>query len=268
MKTIRMLTAFAVAALAVSACEKKSAEDSGAQVKAAEAEPAASASVSGETDTEGPEQMSPTVARHMQDHFTRGIKIRDAIIAGDLDAAKKDAQWMAEHQVSKTLPEAWKPHVESLQDAAKKVMDAQGLPAAATGTAEMARACGECHAKLGGPDFEMPKEPPEEASGVAEHMVRHQWAAERMWEALTVPSEEAWRKGAEAMADAPLSPQAVAKDKSVPANIEKLTKEVHDIAEAARADRDSMKWATAYASFLGDCAGCHTAVEKPGTKKK
>jgi len=211
------------------------------------------------------ETLTPSLAKHMQDHFTRGARIRDAVIAGDLETAKQHAQWMAEHQVSEDFPESWQPHVRTLQDAAKGVLDAQNIATAATHTAAMGRACGECHAKLGGPKLEL-GQAPGEGSGSVPHMARHQWAAERMWDALTVPSEEAWRKAAEVMADAPLTPEAVQGARSVPPKTEQLAKQVHDIAEAARADRQMEKWSSAYGSFLSTCADCHQALQAGASK--
>jgi mono/diheme cytochrome c family protein len=257
MRTVRHLAILLLSSVTLLACEKSEKQSEGAAVMPAKsATPAA-----GEHEV-----ATPSVAKHMQDHFTRGAKMRDAIIAGDLEAAKKDAQWMAEHQVSDDLPDNWKPHVKVLKDAAKQTLDAQDIAAAAMHTAAMSRACGECHAKLGGPKVELGK-PPVEGSGAAPHMARHQWAADRMWDALTVPSEQAWLKATEVMADAPLAPMAIQGARSVPPVAEKLAKEVHDIAEAARADRQMEKWSSAYGRFLGTCAECHQALKQGPSKR-
>ncbi len=166
---------------------------------------------------------------------------------------------MAEHQLSAEFPDAWKPHVTKFQDAAKKVLDAGKIETAAEAVAGMAESCGSCHAALGGPKLTL-STPPAEGSGAALHMARHQWAADRMWEALTTPNEEAWLKGTEIMADAPLVPKAVAGEKSVDKRTETLAVEVHRIAENARADRDTKKWTAAYGKFLTTCASCHQAA--------
>jgi mono/diheme cytochrome c family protein len=205
------------------------------------------------------ETATPSLPEHMKEHFTRGVKIRDAVIAGDLAATKKDAQWMAEHELSASFPDAWKPHVTNFQDAAKKLLDSKELDSAADAVAGIARSCGSCHAALGGPKLTLGS-PPAEASGTTQHMARHQWAAERMWDALVTPSEDAWLKATETMADAPLVPTAVSGQKSVDKKVETLAVSVHDIAEKARADRDMKKWETAYGEFLQTCAGCHGAV--------
>jgi mono/diheme cytochrome c family protein len=209
---------------------------------------------------------TPGVAEHMRDHFSHAVKMRDAVIAGDLPALRKDAQWMAEHEISKTLPETWRPHVTRLHDAAKKALDAQDITAAGAAVAETAAACGACHAKLGGPKLALGT-PPAEGSGAALHMARHQWAAARMWDALATPSEEAWLKASEVMADAPLLPAAATGPRSVPQDTKKLGQNVHDIAEKARQDRDVAKWTGSYGQFLTTCAACHQALgAKPPAK--
>ena len=97
------------------------------------------------------------------------------------------------------------------------------------------------------------------------HMVRHQWAAARMWDALSTPSEEAWLKGTEVMADAPLLPEGVVGSRSVTPEAKKSARSAHDIAEKARADRDLAKWTVSYQRFLATCAACHSAL---GAKPK
>ncbi|HVY31977.1 MAG TPA: hypothetical protein VHB79_35825 [Polyangiaceae bacterium] len=209
---------------------------------------------------------TPGVAEHMRDHFSHAVKMRDAVIANDLPALRKDAQWMAEHELTSTLPATWQPHVKRLQEAAKKALDAQDLATASAAVAETAAACGGCHAQLGGPKLVVGA-PPAEGSGAALHMARHQWAAARMWDALATPSEEAWRQASEVMADAPLLPEAATGPRSAPQDTKKLGQNVHDIAEKARLDRDATKWTSSYGQFLTTCGACHQALgAKPPAK--
>jgi mono/diheme cytochrome c family protein len=261
MRIVKALAMVFAAVLPAAACEEKPAPSPAPPTapEPAAVQPAASTLPAEQSAT-------PTLPKHMQEHFTRAVKIRDGVIAGDLAATKKDAQWMAEHQISASFPDAWKPHVTNFQDAAKKVLDADKLDAAAEAVAGMAQSCGSCHAALGGPKLTLGA-PPAEGSGTTPHMARHQWAAERMWDALTTPSEEAWLKGTEIMADAPLVPKAVSGEKSVDKKVETLAVSVHDIAEKARTDRDMKKWTAAYGKFLQTCASCHQASGGPKTSK-
>lgn len=252
MRLVSVIAAYSIAVVAT-ACQQKSAPSNATP---------SSASPAGESSSGAarPQQSAtPAMARHMQEHLTRAASVRDAVIAGDLAAVKRDAQWLAEHQLSSDFPEAWKPHVSSFQDAAKRVLDAMSVDAAAPAVAEMARSCGACHSALGGPKLQLPP-PPADGSGAPSHMARHQWAAARLWDALTIPSEEAWLKGTEIMADAPLASQAVSGQKSVDQKVDALALRVHDLAAKARLHRDTKEWASAYREFLGTCAACHQTL--------
>jgi hypothetical protein len=249
--SIAMLTVL----MSVGACERsKSTPTAPAEQPAAASAPAPAASEAVAT---------PGVAEHMKAHFMRAAGMRDAVIAGDLEALRKDAQWMAEHELSAKLPDTWRPHVERMQSAAKKALDARELPVAAQAVAETAAACGACHAALGGPKLALGA-PPVEGSGASQHMARHQWSAARMWDALATPSEEAWLKAAEVMADAPLGVESIAGSRSVAPETKALARTVHDIAEKSRAERDTAKWTASYAQSLATCASCHRALgQKP-----
>lgn len=263
MRTTKAIVIVSAGMLVAAACEEKPAP--APAPPAASAEPAAPASAPAAVPSA--ELATPSVAEHMKEHFTRGAKMRDAVIAGDLAALRRDAQWMAEHQLSQSFPDAWKPHVERFQSAAKKALDAQKIDAAAEAVAETAARCGSCHAALGGPKLVL-GEPPAEGSGTTPHMARHQWAAERMWDALTVPSDAAWLKATETMADAPLSSKAVTGERSVDKKVEELAVKVHAIAEKARGERDMGKWQKAYGELLTTCAECHQAAGAKPTKAR
>jgi hypothetical protein len=82
-----------------------------------------------------------------------------------------------------------------------------------------------------------------------------------MWDALTTPSEEAWLKGSEAMATAPLVGEELTGPKSPPKEVDALAKRAHSIAEGLRQERDIAKWVTGYGEFLSTCNACHQALK-------
>jgi cytochrome c556 len=194
----------------------------------------------------------------MKEHFEKSAEMKLALIRGNLDAAKKSAQWMAEHSLTPDLPVNWKPHVEGLQDAARQGRDAKDLKAASAAFGAIGRACAVCHEQLGGPKIALGT-PPAEGSGAALHMVRHQWAMDRMWEGLMAPSEEAWVKGAEVMADAPLAPEAISGQKSVAPETVALATTAHTIANRARTTETKERGA-AYGELLVTCSACHSKL--------
>jgi cytochrome c553 len=205
---------------------------------------------------------TPTLPAHMAEHFTKAASIKAALIRGDLEAMRKDADWMATHELSRNLPETWRPYLQAMQTTAQRVVKAKDAAGAALAVAEMGQACGTCHKALGGPKLEVGS-PPAEGSGVAPHMMGHQWAADRMWEGLIGPSDPAWIKGSEMLASAPLTEKAVAGQKSVPPEVELLAQKVHGFGEKSRAAAATDRVAL-YGDFLATCASCH---EKVGVKK-
>ena len=95
-------------------------------------------------------------------------------------------------------------------------------------------------------------------------MLRHQRAADRMWEGLMAPSEQAWVKGSEVMADAPLVPEAVSGNKSVAPESKELALAAHTVAHRARTT-ETRDRGQAYGALIATCAGCH---DKLGTSPK
>jgi hypothetical protein len=213
-----------------------------------------------------PKDATPTVAAHMEDHFTQANVVRDAVIAGDLDRLRAPARWLAAHELTDTLPENWKPHVAAMQRAAGLAVAAETIGAAAAAAGSMASACGECHAELGGPKFTGTSPEGQESSVVAD-MKRHLWAADRMWEGLIGPSDTAWQAGVAALADAPLAPEAMADDKTPPKKVFDLAAQAHEIGAKGGTETDRGKRGELYGRYLGTCAACHTelGVKPPRT---
>jgi cytochrome c556 len=195
----------------------------------------------------------------MQEHFAKAAEMKAAVIGGNLAEFKKVAAWMAEHELTKDPPQTWKTHVDAMQSCAKRGRDAADLAAASLALGEVGRTCRECHSAMGAPKISVGS-PPAEGSGALLRMVRHQWAADRMWEGLMAPSDDAWVKGAEVFSDAPLTPEEVAPGKSVSPEVKKLAKDAQDIAHKARTV-DEAKRHEAYADLLTTCQRCHTAAK-------
>ncbi len=104
-------------------------------------------------------------------------------------------------------------------------------------------------------------EPPAQGSGNPPHMQRHQWAIDMMWQGLITPSDEAWVKGAEVMAEAPLSPAEISLKQTVTKAIAKLADDAHAAAGAARTVAKEGR-GQAFGELLLSCSTCHRALEK------
>lgn len=235
---------------AATSCDKRPASGAGSPQPASAAAKAPPAT----------ESATPTLPKHMGEHFSKGAAMKAAVIHGDLARVKTEAKWMAEHELT-SVSESWRPYMQAMQTAAQHAVDAKDMAGAGQAMAEMGQACGACHKALGGPKIEVGA-PPAEGSGTALHMIRHQWAADRMWDGLFAPSDDAWTKGADVLADAPLTQRALAGNKSIPPEVELLAQKVHSFGEKGRAAKAPER-AALYGDFLATCASCH---EKLGVK--
>lgn len=199
--------------------------------------------------------------QHMQAHFDAIVRIRDALIAGDIKSAKTAAQWIIDNDQDPGI-EAWRESVAEIRQWSRDMVRASKIETAAAAGAELARACGRCHAANGvSPDLGAAKLPPK-APGLVPDMQRHNWAAERMWEGLIGPSESRWNAGIAELAKAPLTSDTIVATKSADPSIAELAQQVNALGEEARGI-PATAWDTRgaiYARYLSTCAACHQAL--------
>jgi hypothetical protein len=193
------------------------------------------------------------VGAHMSDHFTRVRAVEEAVIRGDLEAAKVPAQWIADHQETAGLPAATEPQVAAMKDAARLVAAATDIPSAAKGAAALAAACGDCHAaakvKATMPLVMLAEAKP----GRQSHMAEHQLAIDMMYRGLVAPNDNEWTKGAEALKKSALGAKDLPEAKDALA----AEKKVHAVADAAARAADRPAKVAAYGEVIGSCASCH-----------
>ncbi|MET0411779.1 MAG: hypothetical protein ABW217_10820 [Polyangiaceae bacterium] len=183
----------------------------------------------------------------MQEHFAEGDLIRRAVIAGDLDSARKAGSVLAGDEWTSNLRASWKPHLAAVQSAAQRVAAAADLPSAARAAGELGQACASCHEQVGKPAIHLADFDPN-----APAMTRHVWAVDAMWWGLFVPADAAWTAGAEALGGSPL----VLSD--VPA-IEAMAQRTYEIAHRARGAAMDQR-ARYFGELLTTCASCHRSV--------
>lgn len=195
----------------------------------------------------------PATPAHMKDHFSKVREVEEAIIRGDLDAAKTPATWIADHEDASANPGTQQP-IREMKAAAKSIASSGDLGNAAVAAATLVGACGSCHsaARVNPALPPMPERTPKNDRG--RHMLDHQVAIERMYRGLVVPASGEWVKGAEALKVAPLRDKALTD----------ITKEavaaearVHDLAERAVKAPDTSSRVAIYGSIIGACASCH-----------
>jgi mono/diheme cytochrome c family protein len=196
------------------------------------------------------------VKPHMGEHFTKAADVQAAVVRGDLDAAKEHAKWLAEHEEIAGLPASGLAAVQEMKRAAKAVVEAPDAKAAAQASAEMAGACGTCHAAANAKPSFPPAPAKAAANPVAAHMHQHQHAIDLLYHGLIAPSGEAWAEGAKALKTAPLTKAEMPKSKSAKeAAIAEA--ETHAAADKASAAQDPQARADVYGQLVAGCASCH-----------
>ena len=192
----------------------------------------------------------------MDDHWREGEAARDAIVQGDLDAARAAAGALAERIPVEGVPPDIEPLQAHMGEAARTLAGAEDLTRAARHLGALARTCGACHDQTaGGPQVRAAAPP--EAPGLEGAMARHQWAAEKMWLALVEPNETAWDEAVYALSLAPLVPSGTPADSPLPPLATEIELGVHELARSAQAAGSPEVQARHYGEMLVSCAACH-----------
>jgi len=201
---------------------------------------------------------SPGRADLMHEQFGAVRATHDAIIRGNLQGARNDAQIVAHFPDPVGLPERAGPYLAAMRRAAGDATVATDLRGAASATAAMLATCGDCHRAVG----TMPAHPtPPEArvGGVIGHMITHQAAMDLLLQGLTTPSTSLWNQGADALSIAPLKKGKLPSDAKESSKMMKSEKQVHALAAQARQAEDMASRVAVYSELIQSCATCHGA---------
>jgi len=206
---------------------------------------------------------SEVVREHMQDHFDYATAIHAAIIDGDLEASREAARWVADHE-GIDAPSSWDSYLESMRSTAQQVANAPSVGAAADGASRLTRACGSCHSTLA-PEATFTASPaPADDPMIVPHMLRHNWAIERMWEGLTMSSVEAWNLGAQELSGTPVSMDAMSVEEGAAEAVSALAHRVHQLGAQGAAEVGWGGRTDVYGQLLTTCAACHQRVRQAG----
>ena len=226
---------------------------------------APAASASSPTGDPGPAEAKKTPAeeppgtpreRLMRAHFKETAVVRDAVIRGALSEAVAPASALAKMEGIGPIQPSWKPSIDALQAASRRISQSPDIPGASAAIADIGVACGTCHAGAGGPKVKI-EAPPTPDKTLASRMQRHVWATERLWEALYVPSDPSWKAGVDALAADPFPKEVLDKGGVHARSAAGRFKTLAATAGAAKKIEDRAK---AYASLLETCSACHQAT--------
>ena len=203
---------------------------------------------------------NPKTEPEMWRHFNQVGQVQSAVIAGDLDAAKVAATWVAERDSIGNLPANLRPFEGQLRAQARTASRAPTIAAAALATGQIGKSCGDCHQASGTPlKFNYVATPPKSEQPVTAAMLRHQWGADRMWNGLIGNSDSSWAAGARALAEESTYSELFNPRSAKGDAMRGLAAAVRRLGREAAGTTDPNRRAQQYGELLGTCAACHRA---------
>jgi len=194
----------------------------------------------------------------MHVRFDAARKVEDAIAHSDLDRARGAARLIDSLDEPEIMPQ-WTPFVVDVRNAARQVIQAGDVVAAANNTAILGARCAACHVAIKA-RITFPNEPrPSSDPKLASEMVGHQWAAVQMWEGLIGPADDRWLAGANALTTVPLNIVARAATRTSPDDIDDVAR-VRMFATRAVGAKELDARADVFGKLLAACAHCHATL--------
>lgn len=194
---------------------------------------------------------------HMHESFDLLRAIERLLIRGKLDEAKAFAAAIAEAPDEPGLG-PWTVQAVAVRDRAAALARATTVDDACAREAKLAAACASCHVDAGvSPQFRAHPPVPPDLPTIEARMLRHRWAADRMWEGIVGGSDEPWRAGLDIAAAAPLDWKELGPERVA------FARKLQQTAQQARRPKPNdtiADRATAYGEILATCAGCHTTA--------
>jgi len=198
-----------------------------------------------------------TALTDMHGHFEDINAIQLALISGSLLSARAMAK-KVRLGFAGPAPQGWEPFIERSVASAEMLEVTDDLEMAARLASAMAATCGDCHRSQ---DLVVIRHvavaPPREEDRLSNFMTQHRWAADRMWEGIIGPSDEAWQAGALALQTTELSKQDIGERIVVTPEIEAMLQQIQSDAAAASKTEGSEDRQKLYGRFLSGCASCH-----------
>ena len=199
---------------------------------------------------------SPPRAAYMRAHFNQTMRLHDAVVRGDLDAARGEAERLAAHAPAVAMPAGARAFQGRLAALAREAATAATLNDAARATSEILGTCGQCHKAMHARATMATASQPD-VGGLVGHMLMHQRGADALVEGLVAPSDSSWGEGVRTFAAPKL--EAGEAPRRLRSRMERAESALAQYAgEAAQAHRSRDREAV-YAKMLATCGGCHSS---------
>jgi len=206
--------------------------------------------------TEQSPPTSPVRRAQMDGHYRAVVRVYDAVIAGDLEAARTAAIDIWGMPTPSGMPAGGVQIADWVQRQGRRVAQATSLDEAARASAAMLTLCGDCHATVG-VRIATAEPPRPDVGGIVGHMLGHQRAVEALVEGLVAPSSMRWRAGADLLGELPLDSDELPDDPGLTAAVRRAEAEVHAVSVDAIAAPDNTTRTAVFGRLIGTCAGCH-----------
>jgi cytochrome c553 len=136
----------------------------------------------------------------MLTHFDMAADLRHAALMGDLVGVRRSATLLADLERPPDLGPEHQPRLIPLARAARAAGLARSSEEAARATADVARACADCHVAAGvGLEELLSLEPRPGVAPASAHAPALGPASSLLWSGVAAPSERHWRAGLEAL---------------------------------------------------------------------
>lgn len=197
----------------------------------------------------------------MESHYSVVVLAQDALVLGDVERFGSLLALVADQPLSDGIPPHWRPFYVQLKAAARQGAGVADLDAAASAFAHVVLSCGSCHGALGmGPmESVYPARPRAESDVVEASMRDHGWAIQRLWAGITGPRNDAWKRGARALATQEVfarTQPGVGRG----SELDRRARELRELGEAAGNARSPAERAALYGRLVASCAGCHGLI--------
>jgi hypothetical protein len=190
----------------------------------------------------------------MHEQLRAVTTLQAAVVRGDLEAVRAPALLLTRFALPAGLENALK-HAQKINAEARAALAARDVTSAATATARMLAACGDCHRSVDTtPGLSTPGWP--SIGGTVGHMLDHQRAIDKLLRGLVIPSNREWLAGARALRAAPLH----ARDLTPP--LLRVEEAIHRLAEEAVGAETTDNRVRIYSTLLARCADCHSLHRK------
>ena len=196
---------------------------------------------------------------HMNEQFVKTVRMQKALVAGDLDRVRTEAQALLDQPQPERLPSKWAPFIARQRLAAEEIAVATEADALAYSIGAMGAACGECHEALELKFNSKWNPPPAVSAEKREHMRRHQWATDRLWDGLVTGGTEVWRAGAQVFVDDSLAFEDFTAEERQDPHAQNMEDHLHGLGEEAYRTMVTARRGRVYGRLVATCARCHAA---------